>query len=189
MQTLATGDLQRITSDYRTRLLALQDQGTAGVAAEWKRLDKTIAAEYAKVRAKVEKALAEGKVAGVGTEAAATFSQAWLMQRDALQQLSLQAAAEARRAAERVEGKVVQARTLAARLGARLASEQASALVASFAGLPVEAVEAFVGSLSAGPLRDLFRTLGPQMGVELRGAIERGIALGRNPREVGRMVP
>lgn len=182
------GELQKLTDRFRTQLIHLQDQASATVFAEWKRLERRITEEYLRVAKRIDEAFAAGKTLAPGLETATTFSRAWLMERDRLDALIQRVDTEVNNAAARVQGDLENLRRSALRGGYDLAFGQLD-LLAGWAGLPVSTVEAFLGAAqAASPLGELLAKLGPDAALGVRSAISEGIALGRNPREVGKRI-
>lgn len=126
-----------------------------------------------------------------------TISSVWLRREDRLQQLQQQARGEMNRFAEFAEAEVVRAQRQA------VEQAQADAQVLTFAGLedvgksvavtgawnrlPTETLTELVGALDDGsPLRTLFDNFGVQASEGMRQALLSGLALGKNPRVIGR---
>jgi len=118
----------------------------------------------------------------------------WLYERDRmtvlLRDMEMQLAQFARYAESAVTQQQAQAVRLAeehVQRSVALAFEQ-TGLVGCFAKLNVGAYENIVGFTESGPLRKLLDTLGPQISQGFRDNLIDGIALGRNPREITRLL-
>lgn len=126
-----------------------------------------------------------------------TVSQAWLMRENRLQALQQQARTEMNRFAEFAEAEVVAAQRQAveqSQMDAQTLTlaglEDVGRIVAvtgAWNRLPTETVAGMVGMLQDGsPLRTLFDNFGVQASEGMRQALIAGVAMGKNPRAIGR---
>lgn len=175
-------DLERTASRFRADLLAGERQAATRLLDAYGQAYQRIRFELASLTAQIVQARESGQ----------RVSAAWLFQRDRLQALQRQTAAEIAAFSRLAEREIV-----AQQHGAVLQGQQAAqALVAqaqpdvlvSFSRLPTGAVESLVGVLQDGsPLSSLLDELGPEASKAVREALVSGVALGLGPRDIARM--
>jgi SPP1 gp7 family putative phage head morphogenesis protein len=191
-------ELYRRAAEHRARLLARDAETLAQIEAAYREVEATITKHLSVLLARIEEARASGEV----------VSEAWLLRRGRLDILLQQAEERIAAFGGQVAGIVTAAQRRATIEGAAdafnlfsvaaapLPPARRLALLATFARLPQEAIEALIGFMGDGtPLARRLEALpsvpnGAALSpvAAIRSALLRAVALGENPRQTARRV-
>lgn len=175
-------DLERSASRFRAELLAGERRAASRLLDAYGQAYQRIRFQLASLTAEIAQA----------REAGQRVSPAWLFQRERLQALQRQTAAEIAAFGQLAEREIVAQQSSAVLQGqasaqALIVQAQPGVLV-TFSRLPTGAIESLVGVLQGGsPLRELLDALGPEASRAVRDALVQGVALGLGPRDIARM--
>jgi SPP1 gp7 family putative phage head morphogenesis protein len=182
-------DIYDISKRFRVRVLALMEDQSRQMIAEWRAVSERLTAQAVSIGERIDAAIASGKIEAPGPETFTTFSPAWRMEEQRLQALVVRANDEAERLARSIGDEQFRTLARAARMGVDLGTAQLGSLLADFQKMPRTAVEALVGNLQGGsPLKDLFASFGPENAARVRQGLVEGIARGANPVDMAREI-
>ena len=164
---------------HRRRLLAREERIVRDLVRTWRGTEAELRRRIDALIAKIEDAQA------IGIE----VSEAWLYEQDRYQLLLKQTREQIDRYAVGAMERTEEAQRTSTQAGADDAQDlmQRTEIRARFVRLPAEQVEALSGYLADGsPLAEIFERFAPQAVQGVRDVLLRGVALGENPRDIGR---
>lgn len=178
------GRIYRTVEEHRRQLLLMERQAASAMVREYGASWQTIKKSLSTITSMIAEMHKAGEEIPVS----------WLFKQDRLKILQSQVEAEINRFTNYAEPAVRQQQAEAVQAAERhaqklidLAAQQAG-VMATFARLPTGAVEDLIGFSEAGPLRELFDGMGETVSQGFRRELIDGVALGRNPREITRLV-
>ena len=172
-------------ADYRARALARDLAVARDLTRRWLRIEEALKGEIDALAAEVAGLRAAG--------AAPSAGQLWQLER--FRSLLAQTQRQQKAFADYSAGLISREQYVAAAEGIEYGVDSVQAAMASagieasFATLPVDAVQAMIGFAADGtPLSQLLQASYPETAATITDALVRGIALGTNPRRTARLI-
>lgn len=170
-------DILRVIREQRAALLRGDTATLARYASQWRVVEQTLADNIELLAREVADLKATG----------AYISQSRLWQLERYSTLLRQTQNVIREFGSELSVDIEQRQLDLWRLGQVAGNQQIAALLPSFAALPIEATNTFIGFSGDGtPLRNLLQTTWPNAADAMTQSLLTGVAQGRNPRVVAR---